>query len=146
MDGFCFGFFFFVLNPLLLEMKVQSAGLLLGWVSDIPNPGERKRPTSFSPLQERKKKNQNPSPPIIRVWADKLAPLFSPSTPLSGRGLTLRSTVTTHKYLWVLYCKRGKKKFQRKVTVKSLVPLPWKAALCTSINLLCKWPLKLRLV
>lgn len=50
---FCF---FFVLNPLLLEMKVQSAGLLLGWVSDIPNPGERKRPTSFSPLQERKKK------------------------------------------------------------------------------------------
>lgn len=65
---------FFFLNPSLLEMKVQSAGLLLGWISDIPNPGERKRPTSFSSLQERKKKN---NPPIIRVWADKLAPLFS---------------------------------------------------------------------
>jgi len=36
-------------------MKVQSAALLSGWISDIPNPAERKRPISFSPLQEKKK-------------------------------------------------------------------------------------------
>lgn len=129
-------------NLSLLEMKVQAAGLLLGWISDIPNPGERKRPTSFSPLQE-KKTSHNQS---LGRQIGTTVFVFSPSTPppLSGRGLTLRSTVTTHKYLWVLYCKR--EKMQRKVTVKSLVPLQWKAALCMSINLLCKWSLKLCLV
>lgn len=130
-------------------MKVQSAGLLLGWISDIPNPGERNCPTSFSPLQERRKKKKKARKPSHNQSLGRQIGttvfVFSPSTPLSRRGLTLQSTVTTHKYLWVLYCKQGKK-IPRKVTVKSLVPLPWKAALCTSINLLCKWSLKLRLV
>lgn len=120
------------------ESSVCCAALGL----DIRYPQPRREKASHQLLSPAGKKEK---PPTIRVWADKLAPLFSAFLP-PGRGLTLRSTVTTHKYLWVLYCKGRGGGTQRKVTVKSLVPLLWKAALCTPINLLCKWSLKLHLV
>lgn len=120
------------------ESSVCCAALGL----DIRYPQPRREKASHQLLSPAGKKEK---PPTIRVWADKLAPLFFCFSPSWKRTNPSEHSHNSQIFVGIIL-QEGGGGTQRKVTVKSLVPLPWKAALCTPINLLCKWSLKLHLV